>query len=241
MSAAVQDFVARQPRIDKRRRYLRPALYHVLSLLCKTEVTGLERIPASGPTILLINHISFLDPVVFTAVVAERYVISMAKIESLDNWFYRQIVHLWGNFVIDRDALDRDALMNAIELLKHDQLVLIAPEGTRNRQGMQAAKSGAAYIAHKANAVIVPAAICDVQDFASRWKRLRRAHARVHFGQPFRFTLPEGQRLSRSAREMMMQEAMYQLALTIPNEYADQRGVYSDLDRATSHYLDFLG
>lgn len=240
MSTAVHDFVARQPQLDKRRRYLRPALHRLLSLLCKMDVTGLENIPASGPTVLLINHISFLDPVVFTAVVPHRYVISMAKVETLDNWFYRRIVHLWGNFVINRQVIDREALNNAIELLQHGQLVLIAPEGTRNASGMQLAKSGAAYIAYRADAVIVPTAICAVGDFATRWKHLRRAYARVHFGPAFRLSMPSGERLNRAARDAMMAEAMYQVAKAIPAEYAHNRGVYSDLSQATTNYLTFV-
>lgn len=240
MTTAVQEFVARQERINQRRRILHPMLRALGSLLVQVEVTGLEHVPPSGATLLMMNHISFIDPIVFTGVVPHRYVISMAKSETLDGWFSRGIVRLWGNFVVNRSTVDRAALHNAIELLKSEQLVLIAPEGTRNPQGLQAPKSGVVYIANKANAVIVPAAICGAQDWVKRLRSARRAYARVHFGRPFRFRLPPGERLTRPVREQMIREAMYQLALAMPDEYAEQRGLFRDVQHATTQYLEFL-
>lgn len=240
MSDAVQDFVARQPQINKRRRILHPMLRAVGTLLCKVEVSGLEHVPDCDPAILMMNHISTVDPIVFTGIIQNRYVISMAKAETLENGFLRQIVKLWGNFVIRRGEVDREALKNAIDLLKNNQLVLMAPEGTRNPDGLKAAHSGITYIAHKTNAVILPAAISGAQDWSKRLKRFKRAYARVNIGRPFRFRLPEGQRLTRPAREQMTQEAMYQLSAAFPDEYANLRGVYSDLSQATTDYLEFI-
>ena len=196
MTATAQDFVTQQPILNKRRRILRPMLEAVGNMLCKIEATGLERIPENGPAILMMNHISFIDPIVLTAIVRKRFVISMAKAEALDNWFYRQMVWLWGNFVVRRGEVDRDALKTAVDLLNNSELVLIAPEGTRNPQGMQRANSGIAYLAHKTNAVIIPVAICGAQTWGNRLKRLRRAYARVNIGQPFRLCLPDGERFS---------------------------------------------
>ncbi len=235
-----ENFVTRQPRIDRRRRILHPPLRALSNLIWNIEASGLENIPVSGPTLLMMNHISFIDPIIFTAVIRKRFVISMAKAETLDGWFSRGIVHLWGNFVVNRDEVDRIALMNAIDLLKDNRLLLIAPEGTRNPQGLQEPKSGVAYIAHKANAVIVPAAIGGAQGWEHDLKRLRRKHVRVNFGKPFRFALPAGERLSREVREAMIQEAMYQLALAMPDEYASNRGIFSDVENASTRYLNFL-
>jgi 1-acyl-sn-glycerol-3-phosphate acyltransferase len=240
MSDAVQDFVARQPQINKRRRILHPMLRFVGTYLCKVEVTGLEHVPTTEPAILMMNHISTIDPIVFTGIIQNRYVISMAKAETMENGFLRRIVQLWGNFVIRRGEVDREALNNAIDLLNHHQLVLIAPEGTRNPDGLEPAHSGIAYIAHKTNAIVIPAAIAGAQDWRKRLKQLKRAYARVNIGRPFRLCLPEGERMSRPIREQMTQEAMYQLAAAIPDEYASLRGVYSDLSQVTTKYLEFV-
>lgn len=242
--ALAADYIARQPAINRRRRVLRPMMRGVGGALCRVAITGRENIPNTGAVILMTNHISFIDPIVYSAIVRNRFVISMAKVETLDNPFFRQIVRLWGNFVVNRDEIDRTALNIALGLLENGHCVLIAPEGTRNPQGLQFARSGTAYIAHKSGALILPAAICGAQDWHQRIRSLRRAYARVHFGRPFRLVLPPGERFVRATRDHMMREAMYQLARTIPDEYADHRGVYGDLSQATARYVqpaDMLG
>lgn len=240
MASLAQEFVARQLKINKRRRLLHPPLRRLIPLFSKLEVRGLENIPTSGATMLIGNHISLVDPIFFTAAVQQRYVISMAKAEALNHPIQGLGLRIWGNFVINRGEVDRKALSQAIELIKAEQLVWIAPEGTRNPNGMAEAKSGITYIAHKANAIIVPSAICGAADWATQLKRFNRVQALITFGRPFRLRLPEGERLSRTVREHMMQEAMYQLALTIPETYAQLRGVYKDIDRATTNYLEFV-
>jgi 1-acyl-sn-glycerol-3-phosphate acyltransferase len=236
----MQDYVAQQPQLNRRRRILHPMLRVVIRLFSKIEIRGLEYIPDSGPTMMMGNHISFMDPVVLTSSVPHRFVISMAKSETLEKFFTRSILQLWGNFIVNRGEIDRAALTSAIELLKNDNLLWIAAEGTRHPDGMQEAKGGVAYIANKANALIVPTAICGVQDWAVRISRFRRADGLINLGRPFHFKIPEGERLSRPVREQMIKEAMYQVALAMPEEYADHRGVYSDIENATTQYLEFV-
>ncbi len=240
MTQQVQAYLQKQPRLNRRRRVLHPALRAVGSLLCRAEVTGQQHIPASGSTLLMMNHISIIDPVILTAVIEQRYVIAMAKSESAENPFTNFFINLWGNFTIQRGEIDRTALTSAIELLRDGNLVLMAPEGTRSPDGLIAPRSGVAYIAHKAEATIVPAAVCGAQTWGNRLRHFRRAYARVHFGRAFRLSLPENQRLTRSIREQMMQEAMYQLARAIPDDYAHQRGVFSDIESTTTEYLQFV-
>lgn len=240
MTTEVETFVATQSRINRRRRILRPALRAVGGLLCDIDVTGLEHVPDDGAAILMMNHISFIDPILFTGLIRNRFVVSMAKAETLEHWFSRFIVKLWGNFVVKRDEVDRTALTQAMGLLKHNNLVLIAPEGTRNPDGLEEPKSGTAYIAYKTDAIIVPATVSGAQDWAQRLKRFKRAYASVNIGRPFRLRVKDGQRLTRSIRDQMMREAMCQLAMTIPDEYAAQRGKYQDLDLATTKYIDFI-
>lgn len=238
----VEEFMAKQAHADKRRPLLHTALRTILPLLYRVDVQGLDRVPKSGASILMMNHMAFMDPVLCTAIVRHRWVVSMAKAETMEGWFSRLIVDLWGNFPIRRGEIDRQALANAIALLKHGNLLLIAPEGTRNPDtGLQTPRDGMAYLVHKANATIIPTAVVGASDWRRRWMRLRRAYANISFGRPFRFRLPDGERLTREIRENMMREAMYQLAMTIPDAYADKRGRYQDIGNASTNYLDFVG
>jgi 1-acyl-sn-glycerol-3-phosphate acyltransferase len=237
MTDSVQEFVAMQPKYAWRRRVMRAFIGFVFRFLLRLEVTGLENIPASGSSLLMMNHITLLDPVLCMVVVRDRFVIPMTKVENLENPFIAPFVRWWGSFSIDRDAVDRKALMNSIELLKSGQLILIAPEGTRHPEGLSQPKDGFAYIATKADAVIIPTTINGAVGWQSAFK-LKRPRIRVNFGRAFKFKLGENGRVARDQLTPMMDEAMYQLALAVTDE--TRRGVYSDLSKATTEHLEFV-
>lgn len=240
ITTSVQEFVARQPRYTPARLFLRWLIRTLGFALVRVEASGLENVPARGPTILMINHISYIDPVLCAGLITNRFVISMSKAENMRNLFVRLIIGSWGVFPVRRGEVDRTALLNSIELLRSGQLLLIAPEGTRHPEGLAPAKDGLAYIATRADAVIVPVAIGGAVDWLSRLKQGRPGYARVAFGRPFRFHTQGGGRIPRTTLSEMMQEAMHQLALTIPDEYAHLRGFYSDLSQATTQHLHFV-
>jgi 1-acyl-sn-glycerol-3-phosphate acyltransferase len=234
----VKAYIARQDRVGWRRSIIRWLIRWIgFTLLARVRVQGLENIPASGPAIIMMNHISSLDPVVCMGAVTSRYVVPMTKIENLRVPGVNFFVRMWDAYTVDRDTLDRSALANSIELLRSGQLILIAPEGTRHPEGMVEPKEGVAFIASKADAVIIPTALSDGQHFKSYWKRLRRAQVRVTFGRPFRLKVGDG-RITRDQRAEMMREAMYQIAIAQPDPTL--RGIYSDIENATTGWLEFV-
>lgn len=236
----VADFIAKQSEYDKKRRILHAILRSVLPLICKLEVEGVENIPRDGRTSIMINHISYLDPIVVTHAITFRYVISLSKAENFNIPIISWLLKQWGGYPINRGEVDRKALTQTVELMKSGQLVLMAPEGTRHPEGLAPAKDGLSYVATKADAVIVPTAICGAEDWRDRLKSFRRAYASVTFGKPFKFKTEGRKRIPRDELAKMSQEAMYQLALTIPDKFAKYRGVYSDIENATTDHLDFV-
>lgn len=238
LRAEVDAYIARQRQVAWRRAVLRAALRGVFAAVARVEVSGLHHIPASGPTLLMMNHISALDPVLCMAVVRPRFVIPMTKEENLHSPFLGPFVRWYDAYTVRRGTVDRSALLNSIELLKSGQLILIAPEGTRHPEGLSTPKDGLAYVATKADAVIVPAAIADATDWVSRLKRLRRVRARVAFGPPFRFKTGGRARIPRDELAQMTREAMYQLALALPDPAL--RGAYRDVESATTETLEFV-
>lgn len=236
----LEEYIARQPEFDKSRRIMHPLLRALVPTFCKVDVSGLENVPRMGPTCLMINHVSYLDPIAVTVSIPFRYTISLSKVENFNipvaGWFLRR----WGHYPIHRGQYDRRALTQTIELLKSGQMVLMAPEGTRHPAGMQQAKEGLAYVATKADAVIVPTAICGAEDWRRRLKRFRRAYAKVVFGKPFRLRMGDGRRVRRTELGQMIRQAMHQLALTMPEEFAHLRGHYSDIENAGTDRIEFL-
>jgi len=238
LSSSVQHYIAQQPRLVWRRRALRAFIRALgFRVLWRVEVTGAENIPDSGATIIMMNHISALDPILCMGAVTNRFVVPMTKIENAQNWFFGFFVWWWGSYTINRNEIDRKALVNSIELVKNGQMILIAPEGTRHPEGLAEAKGGLAYVATKAGAVIVPTGISGAVGWKAKMLHLQRPQINVHFGRPFRFKA-EGGRVPREDLSAMSHEAMYQLALAVKDE--TRRGFYSDMSKATTQHLEFI-
>lgn len=235
---AAPDIVRRQARYRITRRIIRDVLLRPLGfrLLVKPAITGLEHVPTTGPTLVVMNHIAFIDPVVVLGAVHTRWVIPMSKIENFQTPGIGLLNRLWGAYPVDRDRLDRKALQNTLDLLNTGHCILIAPEGTRQPRLIEA-KSGFAYVATKTNAAIVPIGLEGTNTFGSNLKRLRRTHLDVRIGPAFRFMTNNRKRIPRDELQLMTQEAMYQLATLVDEA---RRGAYADLHAATTETLQFL-
>ncbi len=239
MQISVEEYVARQDSYAWRRRLMRSMVRQVgFRFLAKPTITGLENIPAAGPAILMMNHLSLIDPVVCVGAIESRFVIPMTKIENLRNPLFGVLVRAYAAYTVDRESVDRKALQNSIALVKSGQMILIAPEGTRHPEGLAEAKDGLTYVAVKSGAVIVPAALADSQHYKAHWKKLRRVPVRVSFGRPFRFKTDGRTRIPRDELAQMTREAMYQLAIAQPDPAL--RGFYSDIRQATTETITFL-
>lgn len=236
---SLAQYAAGQRRYAWRRFLLRSLIRTVgYRFLAHVSATGKHNIPESGPTILMMSHISAIDPVVCMGEVNRRYVIPMTKVENTQGRLLRFLVWWWGSYTVTRDAVDRQALETSIALLEAGNMILIAPEGTRHPDGLGEGRDGLAYIAAKANAVVVPAAMSGTSSFRERWRERKRALAHIDFGRPFRFRTAGRARIPRPELRQMTREAMYQLALAQHDPAL--RGLYSDVENATTDTLEFV-
>jgi len=112
------------------------------------EVSGLEHLPLTGPTLLAGNHDSWWDPVVIgTAALPRRQIQALAK-SSL--WKYRPIAKVldgMGQIPIERGKGDARALDRAIAELQAGACIGIFLEGTRSKGRELRARSGFGRIA----------------------------------------------------------------------------------------------
>ncbi|MBW4436230.1 MAG: 1-acyl-sn-glycerol-3-phosphate acyltransferase [Pleurocapsa minor GSE-CHR-MK-17-07R] len=235
----VQQYIAMQPKIAWRRHIMRWLIRtFVFRILARVTVTGEENVPATQPGIVIINHISYLDPVLGMGAVNNRFCIPMSKAENRKNPLLAFLIWWWGSYYVNRGAVDRTALMNSIELIKSGQLILIAPEGTR-QPSLTQPKDGFSFYATKSDATIVPMAITGVDDaWIKKILTLQRPKIQIVFGRPFRFKTEGRTRIPREELTAMTDEAMYQLSSHIRDEKL--RGEYSDLSKATTQYLEFV-
>jgi 1-acyl-sn-glycerol-3-phosphate acyltransferase len=225
---------------EGKRRFLRFLLKTIgFTLLAKVAwVRGLENVPASGPALLMINHIAFVDPFVVLHVLP-RNIVPLAKVEVYSYPVVGIFPKLWGVIPVRREEVDRRAVQQVLEVLRAGEMVLVAPEGTRSPQ-LTRAKEGNAYLASRSGAPVVPVAIDGtpgfpaLRFFSNAW---RGVGAQVQFGRPFRFR-PEMGHADRETLRIMADEAMYVLAGMLP---AYRRGVYGDLSQATTDTIEWVG
>jgi 1-acyl-sn-glycerol-3-phosphate acyltransferase len=133
--------------------------------------------------VLSANHTSNFDPWPLGVPVYPRWLRFMAKSE-LYFWPARYLLDRAGAFPVRRGQGDTEAIETAVELVRAGEIVVMFPEGTRQRKGLRkkwAAKphTGAARIAHLAGAPIVPAAIKGTDRLS------RRGALKVAYGAPF--------------------------------------------------------
>lgn len=238
LDASVQAFVARQPDLAWRRRWLRGFIRFWMRVLGRITITGTENVPAAGPTLLIMNHATYLDPVVVMGSTANRFVVPMSKAENAKSPIVGPFMWWYGAYAIKRGVVDRQALMTSIELIKAGQMIAISPEGTRHPEGLRQPKDGVVYVASKSDAVIVPVAVSGLDNWQKTLPTLRRPKVRVHFGPPFRLKLDGRARIPRDELSAMSEELMYQMAHAIADPAL--RGDYADLSKATTEHIFFV-
>ncbi len=198
-----------------------------MRIILRLKITGLKHVPETGPLVVVINHIAFWDPVVVIAQIP-RLAIPMSKAEVFKFPVFGWIVKTGGAIPVHRDEADMAAVKMALKVLKRQGVILLAPEGTRSPTcQLQQAKDGAAMLALREKAQILPVAITGTHRLKINWKQLRRAPVNITIGEPFFLQTTSGK--GRPSREEMVSltgEIMYSLARLLPPEF---RGVYGNL------------
>jgi len=191
-------------------------------LLVRVRVTGQENFPPSGPYILATNHLSVFD-LPLLMMICPHTVRAFAASKHRRNPFYFLVLSAAGSIWVRRGEIDREALRGAFEVLKRGEVLGIAPEGTRARRvyALQPGKTGAAYIATRADVPIVPVGLTGTEKVKENLPRLRRTDVTVTIGEPFR--LPESGRVRSPKLDEYTDIIMRRIAALLPPEY---RGVY---------------
>lgn len=146
-----------------------------------------ERLPATGPVVLVANHSAFVDGPLLFGLVGRRAVF-LVKQEMFDGPLGRALPRI-GQVGVRRGAPDRRPLTAALAVLREGGLVGVFPEGTRGDGDMAAAQHGAAWLARTAGAVVVPV-VCRGTRRRPGERRRHRPRVDVLVGPPL--DLPAG-------------------------------------------------
>jgi len=208
---------------------LRAVLRLFTHLICRYRVYGLERVPESGPLVIVANHLSWYDPILF-GVALHRRVWFFTKSEMFRWPIIGAACKATGQIPVRRGESDRAALEKGLAYLQEGKALSIFPEGTVERKTtMIPALSGVAMLAIRSGTTVLPIAHTGTRKIlrSLRWWFPR---VTITIGEPYVPLLPPG--MSRKAGlQRVTDEMMFRIARMLPPE---NRGVYADLERLDS-------
>jgi 1-acyl-sn-glycerol-3-phosphate acyltransferase len=184
-------------------------------------IEGTEHIPREGAFIVVANHCSNFDPPILGWAVGNssgRVVHFMSKIEMrrwpVIGWLATQS----AVYFVRRGETDRAAQRFSLEALADGRPIAVFPEGTRSRDGrMRGFKPGAAYLALRSGARILPVGIAGTHAmFPGRSRRPHPTRIRIRIGEPFVLGHVRDGRLSREALAEGTERIRAEIAALLP-------------------------
>lgn len=184
-------------------------------------VSGMENFPKHGPALVVINHLGDADAVLLAATIPIT-IDGMGKIELNEHWLVGPLFRAYGVIFVHRGRPDRKALRSALEGLSQGRIIALAPEGRQSVDGgLEEGTEGAAFLALKSGAPIVPVAMTGTEnDNVYNGKFWKRAKVTLAVGKPFYLKeYDDRQTMLREGTRQIMQS----LADLLPQDY---RGKY---------------
>jgi 1-acyl-sn-glycerol-3-phosphate acyltransferase len=152
----------------------------VMIFMTRRTWSGMQHIPASGPAIIVANHMSHADPFVLAHYIYDsgRWPAFLAKSSVFDIPVIGKLLYAVGQTPVYRGTVDAGkALDAAVAALRAGQIVVIYPEGTTTKQPdlwPMRGKTGAARLALLTGAPVIPVVMWGPQQlFDPRTRRLR--------------------------------------------------------------------
>lgn len=185
----------------------------VTRLYVRLRVVGADRVPRRGACLVVANHTSYLDAIVLGSAFPRRVRFLITR-PIYAMWRLRWFYYMMGSIALAPDVPDRRALKEALGALRRGGVVGIFPEGQRMIDGnLGSAKAGAAMIAARSGAPVVPAAIIgawEAMPVGALFPSPRPI--RVVFGEPLTFPPAEGRRPTREQLDAFAERIMRAIA-----------------------------
>lgn len=153
-------------------------------LYFRSRIEGLEHLPASGPTLICANHVSYLDPPLIGSAWPRglTFLARATLFRGFGAWLYPRL-----NCVpVDQERPDVAALKVCVRELKAGKEMIMFPEGARSFDGsLQPGQPGVGLIVAKARPLVVPAHIQGAHEAYPRGAALPKPKKVViRFGPP---------------------------------------------------------
>lgn len=210
-----------------------------LKTLYRPWVEGAENIPATGPVIIVGNHLSVIDSF-FMPIMIERRVYFLAKSDyftgkGLKGWLVKTFMTAVGQLPIDRSGgkASEASLNTGLGVLDRGEVLGIYPEGTRSPDArLYRGRTGVARMVLESGAVVVPIVMIDTEKampIGAKIPKIRRIGTVI--GKPLDFTRFSGMSADRFVLRSVTDEIMLEIQKLSGQEYVD---VYASSVRAQS-------
>lgn len=181
--------------------------------------------PQHSACIVVANHVNLLDSPLLGVSLGRR-VHFMAKEELFNSYFWGWLAKEFGAFPVAKGKLDRRAGRRSLNLLTQGQVIIILPEGKRSEDGkLGTAYPGAALLAVRSGAPIVPVGISGTGKLTGKGWFLKRPRITLSIGKPFAVPVFHG-KLNKAEITHLTDEIMIHIAELLPQE---SRGRYGNL------------
>lgn len=183
-------------------RLIRGLIRVVLFPYLRAEAKNVEALNLEGPTILAPVHRSNLDSIML-ATFSKRRIRALAKESLFTVPVLSYFCAALGAIPVRRGAADREALAAAKALLDRGESMIVFPEGGRQLGNqVQELFDGAAWLAARTGARVIPVGIAGTEAAMQEGKKLlRRSTVRMVVGTPM--DAPVGENGKRPGRDQL--------------------------------------
>lgn len=130
-----------------------------------------ERVPTTGPVVLVANHSAFVDGPLLFGLLGRRTVFLVKQ--EMFRGPARVLLPLIGQVPVRRGSAERVPLTTALGVLRAGGLVAIFPEGTRGAGDVAVVEHGATWLARAAGAQLLPVVCRGTRRRAGGGRRFR--------------------------------------------------------------------
>lgn len=201
------------------RRFSHRLIKNIVGACLRVTTEGMENLPANGPLLIAINHLGNADiPALISSMPFTPD--ALAKIEIYDLPILGKLIDRYGVIWLHRGRPDKRALRAALDGFAEGRVIVIAPEGRYSLTGtLEEGAGGAAFLAYKSGAPILPIAITGTENenVSRHITRLKRAPVNIRVGKMFR--LSEQASTGKEAVAEGTRQIMAALASLLPEKY----------------------
>lgn len=201
----------------------------LLKTLFRPWVEGAENLPASGPVVIVGNHLSVIDSF-FMPLMIDRRVYFLAKSDyftgrGFTGWIVKNFMLAIGQIPIDRSGgkASEASLNTGLTVLDRGDVLAIYPEGTRSPDArLYRGRTGVARLVLESGALVVPAVMIDTEKampIGVKVPRIRRIGTVI--GTPMDFSRFAGMSADRFVLRSVTDEIMYEIQRLSGQEYVD--------------------